>query len=264
MLIAQLSDLHVCAPKALYHDVIDSNERLIRAIDSVLELDLLPDFVVITGDLTSDGLPEEYAHARALLQRLPIPWYVIPGNHDKREPFRQAFRALGFLPETGPLNYAVPLGGLNLIALDSTDDCSHAGSLDDQTLVWLEERLLSLEGRPSLVAMHHPPFSSGISYLDAYGCIDGDKLEGLISRYRGVEAVLCGHVHRIIFRKWANTLVMSAPSTASEIALRLSPLAIPASFAEPVGYLLHMWSPSGGLVTHIVRSGQALDPFPFF
>ncbi|WP_162247097.1 phosphodiesterase [Rhizobacter sp. Root404] len=264
MLIAQLSDLHVCAPEVLYHGLIDSNEMLVRAIDSVLELDLRPDFVVITGDVTADGLPEEYEHACALLGRLPMPWYVIPGNHDKREAFRQAFRGLGFLPETGPLNYAVSLGNLNLVALDSTDDCSHAGSLDDQTLLWLEDALLSFEGRPALVVMHHPPFSCGISYLDAYGCVDGEKLAGLIGRHRGIEAVLCGHVHRSIVRKWANTLAMSAPSTASEIALRLSPLATPASFSAPVGYLLHMWSPVNGLVTHLVRSGLALDPLPFF
>jgi 3',5'-cyclic AMP phosphodiesterase CpdA len=41
-----------------------------------------PDLVVITGDLTLNGLPREFEAARAWLARLPPPYLVTPGNHD--------------------------------------------------------------------------------------------------------------------------------------------------------------------------------------
>jgi 3',5'-cyclic AMP phosphodiesterase CpdA len=41
-----------------------------------------PDLCVITGDLTSDGTPEEFAKASAWVASLATPTLVIPGNHD--------------------------------------------------------------------------------------------------------------------------------------------------------------------------------------
>ena len=41
-----------------------------------------PDLTVVTGDITSDGLPAEFIAARAWLDRLPTPLLVTPGNHD--------------------------------------------------------------------------------------------------------------------------------------------------------------------------------------
>jgi 3',5'-cyclic AMP phosphodiesterase CpdA len=41
-----------------------------------------PDLVLVTGDLTLNGLPKEFEAARDWLDRLPTPWLSTPGNHD--------------------------------------------------------------------------------------------------------------------------------------------------------------------------------------
>jgi 3',5'-cyclic AMP phosphodiesterase CpdA len=43
-----------------------------------------PDFVFVTGDMCMNGpkVPEDLKFARAQMERLPVPWRAIPGNHD--------------------------------------------------------------------------------------------------------------------------------------------------------------------------------------
>jgi 3',5'-cyclic AMP phosphodiesterase CpdA len=43
---------------------------------------LAPDLVIVSGDLTQRARPEQFADARAFLDRLPTPQLLLPGNHD--------------------------------------------------------------------------------------------------------------------------------------------------------------------------------------
>ena len=62
-----------------------------RAFRAVARLDPRPDVVLITGDLTECGLDAEYANLNRLLRKLqPMPVFVIPGNHDRRDNLREA------------------------------------------------------------------------------------------------------------------------------------------------------------------------------
>lgn len=90
MLIAQLSDMHLRSEGQLLYDRIDTAAYLERAVAHVLTLDPRPDVVIMTGDLVEAGKPEEYARLRRLIAPLPMPVYVIPGNHDAREALRAA------------------------------------------------------------------------------------------------------------------------------------------------------------------------------
>jgi 3',5'-cyclic AMP phosphodiesterase CpdA len=76
MLIAQLSDVHVGAGR-------HRRELLHAAIAEVNEA--RPDLVVVAGDLTDDGFPEQYEEAREELGRIECEHVVlVPGNHDAR------------------------------------------------------------------------------------------------------------------------------------------------------------------------------------
>jgi len=121
MITAQLSDPHIVAQGRLFRGPIqgaaldaeralrefDTAQYLARAVAVVNALAPGPDVTVVTGDLVDNGTPEEYAHLRALLAPLAMPVFVIPGNHDAREPLRDAFRSDGYLPTTGKLHYVV-------------------------------------------------------------------------------------------------------------------------------------------------------------
>jgi hypothetical protein len=63
--------------------------------------------------------------------------------------------------------------------------------------------------------------------------------------------------------RFAGTVLCTAPSTTTAIALRLKADAKPASFIEPPACLLHHWRPEVGLVTHFSPIGSFSGPYPF-
>jgi len=264
MWIAQISDPHVRPRGILYKDTVDSNAMLAAAVRHINALVPLPDLVILTGDIVDEGDPSEYLAACELLSEIAAPLRVIPGNHDERSAFRAAFRDHVYLPANGPLSYVDDRSGpVRIVALDVTVPDRHHGEVDDGALAWLDTALGSDPDRPTLIMMHQPPFACGVPYLDTYWCRGGDRLAAVVARYPAVERIVCGHVHRHMQLRFAGTLLCTAPSTATAIALRPYPDARPASFIEPPGFLLHQWRSGTGLVTHSIPVGSFPGPFPF-
>jgi 3',5'-cyclic AMP phosphodiesterase CpdA len=263
MLIGQLSDLHVRPRGALYQGVVDSNQMLGEAIDHLLKIDRRPDLVLVTGDLVDEGQPAEYAVARELLATMGIPYLAIPGNHDHRENFRAAFADQGYLPGTGPLHYCVDDYPVRIVGLDSCVPGGHHGHIDAAGLQWLSTVLQGDTRKPTLVMLHHPPFHCGIPYMDKYRYLDPRPLESVLEQSRNIEIVLCGHVHRSMLRRWANTIVCACPSTVTEIDLQLRPTASASSHVGPRSCMLHLWKEHVGMVSHTSQIGSFAGPYAF-
>jgi 3',5'-cyclic AMP phosphodiesterase CpdA len=265
VLIAQLSDPHVCAPGTLYQGLVDSNAMFVAAVERLATLDPTPDLVLLTGDVTEHAAADEYRLARQVLAGLRQPVLAIPGNHDEREAFRAAFGDLGYLPATGPLHFvAGGHGPVRVIGLDISVPGQHHGDFDAATAAWLEAALASERERPTLIMLHQPPVETGIGFIDAYRCFNGERLATVVARYPAVERVLCGHVHRHLSRRFGGSLLQIAPSTTTAIALRLAPGAEPASFVEPPALLLHHWRAETGVTTHHVPIEPGIGPLQFF
>jgi 3',5'-cyclic AMP phosphodiesterase CpdA len=263
MLIAQLSDLHVRAEGEYHHGTVDSNQRLREAIAYLNGLDRRPDLVLLTGDLVDRGQPAEYAALVRLLAELAMPHLVLPGNHDDRDNLRAAFPGHRYLPAAGPLHYCIDEHPVRIVAIDSCIPGKDEGQVDAAALAWLEPVLGTDPEKPTIVMLHHPPFVSGIAYMDVHRCFGSEPLEALLAAHRNIEAVLCGHVHRPILRRWAGTVVCCCPSTATEFALRLAP-DFPAAWSPGrPACMLHLWDPRGGLVSHTHFIGGSEGPFPF-
>jgi Icc protein len=250
MLLAQISDLHFLPKGTLAFGRVDVAGCLERAIDHLAALQPRPDAVLITGDLTNDGDAAVWAELTAVLARLDAPVYPLPGNHDDRELMRAAFAHLDLFPAQGPLCFALELGPLRLIGLDSLIPGDPAGELGPEQLAWLDARLREAPQMPALVALHHPPFQTGIDHMDAMMLRDDAALAAVIGRHPQVERVLCGHVHRSVQCRFAGTIAQIAPGTAH--AVQLTPAGEPARWIlEPPGMLLHEWRDGRGLVTHL-------------
>jgi len=263
LLIAQLSDLHVRPKGQLYRGVADSNRMLSEAIEHLKQLDRQPDLILLTGDLVDNGHPDEYREARELLSQLTAPFLAIPGNHDERENFRAAFADLAYLPLQGPLHYCIDSYPVRIVALDSTVPGRHHGDIEPEGLQWLRSTLEADRTKPTVVMLHHPPFASGITYMDKYRYRNPEPLAQVLIDFSNIEVVLCGHVHRPMFRRWAGTVVAACPSTATEIALRLEPGAGPQSIVGPRGCTLHLWDHMHGMVSHMSQIGNFEGPYPF-
>jgi Icc protein len=224
-----------------------------------------PDLVVLSGDVVDTAAGSEYEMAAELLAQVRQPLLIIPGNHDERNGFRACFAHHPHLSRSGPLHFAAGAHGpVRILGLDVTVPGAHHGDMDDGCCRWLEERLEEEPDRPTLIMMHQPPFESGIACIDDYHCRHGERLAAIVLRFPAVERILCGHIHRFMQLRFGGTMLVTAPSTTTAIALRLGDGAEPASFVEPPAMLLHHWRPHTGLITHHVPIGSFRGPLPFF
>jgi len=261
--IAQISDVHVRPRGILYQDAVDSNRMLASAITCLNHLSPAPDLVMITGDLTDEGHPDEYAMLRELLAALRLPFIVLPGNHDDRSHLRAAFGDHRYLPHDGPLHYTMTIGDVTVIALDTSVPQLHHGELSTASLEWFDRALTECRGRPALVAMHHPPFATGIPYLDIYGMRDTAAFADVLQTHDHVDRVVVGHVHRSMQTRIGRVPVLSCPSTVTQIALRTQVDASPASYLEPPAFFLHRWVGQQPAVSHLHYIDRYDGPFPF-
>ncbi len=264
MLIAHISDLHIRRPGELAYRRVDTAAFLQRCVAHLLSLRPQPDLVVATGDLADSGRPEEYEHLAGILARLPMPLYLIPGNHDDRGALRSAFPQHQYLHGGEEfIQYTAPAGPLQLVALDTVLPGEGGGLLCRKRLRWLEDQLTVYRHTPVVILMHHPPFVTGIEFMDSVGLRTEYPLEPIIRRHPSVERILCGHLHRTIVARFGGTLAVTCPSPAHQVALDLLP-AGPASFVmEPPGYMLHRWNDQR-FVTFGVAVGEFDGPYPFY
>ena len=266
MLIAQITDTHISTPGSVNDRHFRTPEHLERAVAHLNRLAPRPDVVLATGDLVERGDPEEYTRLRAILDRLAMPLYVIPGNHDSREGLARAFADRGYLPTDGGfLHYTVEEWPVRLIGLDTQVPGQPGGRLCAERLAWLDARLGEAAARPTVVFMHHPPFVTGLQAMDAMGLEGKEELATVIRRHPQVERLVCGHVHRPMTRRFAGTVATTCPATAHQIALELPPTPRLSVVMEPPACMLHLWlGADAGLVSHVSVIGDERPPFTLF
>ena len=264
MIIAHISDIHLRPEGDLAHDVADTAAGLVAAVERLAALDPPAGAVLITGDLVDFPNAEAYAQLRRLLDPLPAPVYPIPGNCDDRASLRAAFADAGCLPEDGVfLHYAVEDLPVRLLALDTVKEGAKTGEMCKERLSWLKDRLAEAPGRPTVILMHHPPFRTGVPFMDSQGFAGADAFAEIVGAHENVERVLCGHLHRPVQRRFAGTLACVAPSTAFHMPLDLRPDAALGLVLEPAAGFLHVWGPGFGMVTHTLPLVEHPGPYPF-
>ena len=181
LLMVHLSDIH-CGPKL-------QGKTLQRAIDEINVL--APDVVAVTGDLTEEGLFEEFQEARRYLQQLRCKnLVVVSGNHDARTTGYRLF------PDFfGESTSVVELKGKLIIKLDSSRPDRDDGEVGYRQRLWLKECLDKSTDRFKIVLLHHHLMPIPDTGMEKNMTTDaGDVLWSLISH--GANAVLCGHRHR--------------------------------------------------------------------
>lgn len=208
------------------------------AIEAVRRLPVPPNAVLVSGDLANGATDAEYATLKSSLARLDAPAYVLPGNHDHRGRLREHFGLAG--EPTAPVDYAVDLGAVRLVVLDTTKPGHDGGELEPGQLNWLDAELAASRHPVTLLAMHHPPFATGAPAWDAIGLSPADRaaLAAVIGRHPHVRRILAGHVHRAITAELAGRIALTVPSTYVQARLDLG--ATQLAFADdPAGFAVH-------------------------
>lgn len=230
---AQLSDPHMSSLEDVkWRDL--TNKRLLGYLSwrrrrraehrsevlDALQLDLEqvhPEHLVITGDLTHIGLPNEFRQARRWLESLggPRGVTVVPGNHDAyiQVPWQQSFMhwqpyMVSDMAPNGEqgnsantvfpsLRHRGPVAFIGLSSARPSAPFFATGRIGDRQLQRLEE-LLAQTGRQGLfrvVLLHHPPVPGEEKWRKRL--TDAAEVCKVIAR-RGAELVLHGHRHRAV------------------------------------------------------------------
>lgn len=259
--IAQITDLHVTTEKDPLNRRRNA-ERLRDVLAAIHDLRPPPVAIVASGDLVDRGEPEEYVELIAALASVEIPIFLGLGNHDRRQPFLDAFPEWAARADpNGFVQYAIDLGSVRLIMCDTLEEGTEGGGFCEKRAAWLAATLDEAPRQPTIIALHHPPIPSGIQWMDP--APDEAWLGRLADTIRGREQILgllCGHVHRAFNGVFAGQLVAAGAATSIQLTLDLSPIDMCEAdgreilVEEPAGYQL-VRVDQGQMTTHVCVAG---------
>jgi Icc protein len=263
MLIAQITDIH------LGFEQDNPDERNRRRLDATLRtlatMNPRPDLLLMTGDLADLGDDDlSYQRLKEATAGLPFPVYPLVGNHDDRAAFVRAFLEIALAD--GFVQYAIEGYVVRILVLDTLADGRHGGRFCEARAAWLRARLDEQPERPTLIALHHPPVESGLSWMgENPESAWMKRLADVVARHTNVLALVGGHFHRPVVTRFAGTVLVVCPATAPQLALDLGTIdpdvqdGRPMILEEPPGFALHKWT-GRSLVTHFgtVEGGAVL------
>ena len=216
--IVQVSDTHLSRSHAYFQDNWDA------FVDCMAKE--RPDYVFVTGDLSLNGPkePDDLAFAREQMDRLPVPWRAIPGNHDigdtppdprLKGPITKARRA-AWRKHFGDDFWTLDLGDWRFIGLNAQLMESDLPG-EDQQMKMLTDALADADSRPVAILIHKPlcqvdPEEKGRS-LSALFPRSRKKLIALCARHR-VKLVACGHRHFYRSTRHGTTRLVWAPASS--------------------------------------------------
>lgn len=200
MLLVQISDIH-CGPmfrKMVFRDAL----KEINAMS--------PDVVLVTGDLTEDGLMAEFQTVAKQLKKLKADKVIyVSGNHDYRSTgyllFRQFFS----------FSQITEVGNVVIVVVSSARPDRDDGEVGHRQNLWIENTLAKHQDKLKIVAIHHHIIPVPDTGADQITVTDaGDVLRSLTKSK--VDLVLCGHRHRPWRWQIENMKVIHAGSVSCE------------------------------------------------
>jgi 3',5'-cyclic AMP phosphodiesterase CpdA len=217
-----LTDTHFVPPGRKIYG-LDPAERLAAAVDRINRDHPDSAFVIVTGDLAHWGEDAAYQHLAAVLGKLNAPTILLMGNHDKRDAFAKHFPgvmrdAAGFVQSMQILEAAT------IVTLDTLNEAApnHEGLLCGARLEFLQHALESAPSdRPLLLFQHHPPFDTGLRYMDKIRLANPEAEWEVIARTRLPDYLFMGHLHRPIAGVWRGIPFHIQRALAHQVAFDL-------------------------------------------
>ncbi len=201
MEIVQISDLHI---GSMFKQ--DSFDQLVEEINN-----LEPNAIVITGDLTDEGLLFQFKRARSEIQRFKCKnKIVLAGNHDYRHTgyllFKKFFQS--------KLVYELD-NDVVILTLGTARPDRDEGEVGYRQNKWMNATLSRYDGKTKIIAMHHHLIGIPDTGTDKIIILDaGDTLMACMQAK--VDLVLCGHKHRPWIWKLGSLEIAYAGTACSE------------------------------------------------
>jgi 3',5'-cyclic-AMP phosphodiesterase len=204
MRIVQISDLHI---GGLFKQ--DAFDTMVEELNN----DLKPDVVIVSGDLTDDGLIFQFEQAKNEIKKIKCNNLIIfPGNHDYRHTGYLLFKK--YFPIANPDGSKVYEFNddngkgqtIVIITVGTAMPERDEGEVGHKQNLWLNKNLKKYGDNyqhndnsrsiKKIVAMHHHLIAiPDTGYTNVVGISDaGDVLRTCFEN--NVDLVICGHKHR--------------------------------------------------------------------
>lgn len=247
--IVQLTDTHICEPGELLYGQVDVAQHLTDAVTMINRMHPTPDMVLITGDLVEVSNLVSYEHFLGCIADLKAPVRVLPGNHDKPEIMAEAFKSTDMFPPTkAPYQYGFDCGDIHIIMANTRKAMSGLPEFGQDRLDDLSS-LMKATTKPTLLALHHPPIMTGISFIDMSGTDWFKGLGKLVNANAHVELIICGHGHSEIMGRLGNVPVYMSESQAHQLSCTRGFDVAPSFIAQPSAPALHSWIKGSGFIS---------------
>jgi len=198
----------------------ESANTLKKAVAAVNALEVAPDFIVFTGDLThTTDDPAERRRRMAQFKEITAALNVknvryMPGEHDASLDSGAAFKEY-----FGDTHYAFDHKGVHFVVLDNVSD--PGSSIGDEQLSWLSSDLAKQKKDARIVVFTHLPLFDLAPKWD-WATRDGAKAIDILMPYSNV-TVFYGHIHQEhhqmtghIAHHSAKSLVFPLPAPGSQ------------------------------------------------
>jgi 3',5'-cyclic AMP phosphodiesterase CpdA len=188
-----------------------------------------PDLVVHAGDAALDAgrAPAELRVVRQAMNRVPVPWTIVPGNHDLDGDVEgdDAASLARFRAEVGPDRFSVALGAWRVLGVNAmtlgTGSTAEAEQWD-----WLAAELRPGSG-PVLMVLHKPVVRPPVDrrpnpqrYVPEPA---GSRLLTLLAAATERPLVVSGHVHQYLQHERDGITHVWAPATWATLPDRIQP-----------------------------------------
>jgi 3',5'-cyclic AMP phosphodiesterase CpdA len=193
-----------------------------------------PDLVVISGDLTMRARRSEFIEAKAFLDRLPAPFFAVPGNHDITayrpierfvDPYRRWQTYISKVFEPKWQDEEIALIGLNT-ARSMTLNWNWAhGSVSHQQMARVRSDLEVLPSNLFRILVAHHPFMAPEGADDTRLVARSSLALEMFSR-AGANLLLSGHLHLGYRRSYERHVEAERAGEAGPVAESIGPMIV--------------------------------------
>jgi Icc protein len=190
-----------------------------------------PDFVLYAGDIGQSGKESELAKGKKILDKLKVPYRVIPGEHDYYLDMGKAWRGL-----FGDEHWSIDHKGVHIIGMNSILvkdfwtmksltpnermenmemlECSQCGlwGVHEAQLEWLEKDVKNLSPNTPVIIMTHSPLWDYYPRWN-FQTIDAPQIRDILRKFDKVMSIH-GHVHQVVYNQIGNIVSTGLMSTS--------------------------------------------------
>ena len=245
MKIIQLTDLHIADDPQQTLKNCHCDQQLDKIIQHLNTYPVDYQCALFTGDISHDSNGDAYQRLAKQWAPMQLPSYVIPGNHDDPNTlFRQTVN------NNFEYRRHLIFKHWQMFFLNTHVHNEAHGYIDENELLWCENRLRQFH-QSAVIIIHHHPLNIGCEWMDAIKLKNANALLNALERHSHCKIILHGHTHQESHLQHQHIEILGTPSSCVQFAENSQHFAI-AQQQKPAYRHLELLD-NGQFKTHIVH-----------